>query len=256
MTTRVALVTGAAQGIGQAIALRLAKDGLDVAVDDIASKATELDLLVKQIQGLGRRAIALTEDVTQEHGVKRMVEETVTALGSLDVMVANAGVAPKKVVTIAEADLSDWDALLAVNLRGVVMCYKYAAKQMIKQGTGGRIIGASSICGLKGYAGLGDYCMSKAAVRSLTQSSALELKEHNIQVNAYAPGVINTAMARNDVHDKELGGPTSTTKQILRIPDAKTGDVNDVASLVSYLASPEAHFITGQTMAVDGAQSL
>ncbi|KAF9446454.1 NAD(P)-binding protein [Macrolepiota fuliginosa MF-IS2] len=246
MTTRVALVTGAAQGIGQAIALRLAKDGLDVAVDDIASKATELDLLVKQIQALGRRAIALTEDVSQEHGVKRMVEQTVAGLGSLDVMVANAGLGPRKIVTIAEADLSDWDELLAVNLRGVVMCYKYAAQQMIKQGTGGRIIGASSICGLKGYAGLGDYCMSKAAVRSLTQSSALELKEHNIQVNAYAPGLINTAMARDDLRDKELGGPTSSLKRILRMPDAKAGDANDVASLVSYLASPEAHFITGK----------
>jgi len=138
---RVALVTGAAQGIGRAIAIHLAKDGLDVALDDIESKKEQLDSAVNEIESLGRKAIALTEDVTKEDQVKQMIEKTVAAFGQLDVMIANAGIAPKEAKTLAEADISAWDRLWAVNLRGVVLCYKYAAQQMIKQGFGGRIIG-------------------------------------------------------------------------------------------------------------------
>ncbi|KAJ6531212.1 hypothetical protein B0H19DRAFT_1214377 [Mycena capillaripes] len=173
--TRVALVTGAAQGIGRAIALRLAADGLNVAVSDLPEKLDSLNAVVEEIQSLGSRAVAFVTDVAKEEEVKDMVESTVSVLGRLDVMV--------------------------------------------KQGDGGRIIGASSICGLRGYASVGGYCISKAAVRSLTQTTALELREHAITVNAYAPGVIETNM---------------------RQPA-------DVAAVVSFLASPDSHFVTGQS---------
>ncbi|EKM76458.1 hypothetical protein AGABI1DRAFT_115795 [Agaricus bisporus var. burnettii JB137-S8] len=254
MTTRVALVTGGARGIGRAIALRLAQDGFDVAVDDIPSQAEELKQVAEEIRNLGRRAIVLTEDVAQEDRVKEMVERTVKELGSLDAMIANAGVAAFQ--TVVDADISQWEQTWAINVRGVVLCFKYAAQQMIKQGTGGRIIAASSVCGLKGYAHLGSYCMTKAAVRSLTQTTALELLEHNITVNAYAPGVIDTAMTRNPEADKALGGPNAALKKLMHIPNAKTGQADDVASFVSYLASPQAHFVTGQTMTMDGGGTL
>ncbi|KXN80723.1 3-oxoacyl-[acyl-carrier-protein] reductase FabG [Leucoagaricus sp. SymC.cos] len=262
MSNSVALVTGGAQGLGQAIALRLAQDGFDVAVDDVPGKSAELEATSKEIEGLGRKSIFLTADVTREANVKEMVEKTVATLGRLDVMVANAGIAPKAATNVAEVDISAWEALWAVNIRGVVLCYKYAAQQMIKQGTGGRIIGdllflvclfiatyqskgASSLCGLKGFAGFADYCISKAAVRSLTQTTALELKDHNITVNAYAPGVINTPMSTSH-----------GAYEALRLADSRTGEADDVAGLVSYLASPGARHVTGQTIAIDGGALL
>ncbi|TFY81429.1 hypothetical protein EWM64_g2590 [Hericium alpestre] len=191
--TRVALVTGSAQGIGRAIALRLAADGLDVAVNDIERQSENIAKVVVEIQALGRRAIAVPADVTSEEAVEHMVTKTVEQLGRLDVvsyrmvdsgavvhlgaqMVANAGVAHGGVgpegASIVDMSLKNWQNLTAVNVEGVMLCYKYAARQMINQGQGGRIIGASSICGKK----------------------ALELAEHNITVNAYAPGVIDTPL--------------------------------------------------------------
>ncbi|KAF9458936.1 hypothetical protein BDZ94DRAFT_1070425 [Collybia nuda] len=251
--TRVALVTGGAQGIGRAIALQLASDGLDVAVNDIPSKSASLDSVVDEIKSLGRKAVALPSDVRKEEEVKNMVDKTVGELGRLDVMVANAGV--PHVSSFMEADLDAWEALFSVNIRGVILCYKYAAKQMVKQGSGGRIIGASSICGLKGFANVGAYCASKAAVRSLTQTAALELAEHGITVNAYAPGVIETAMTTHE-SDAALGGATAATKLLLNIPNSKTAQPEVVAGLVSYIASPGSHFVTGQIISVDGGLNV
>ncbi|KAF9458938.1 NAD(P)-binding protein [Collybia nuda] len=247
---RVALVTGGAQGIGRAIALRLASDGLDVAVNDIPSKLALLTTVVGEIQSLGRKGVALPYDVREDEEVKSMVDKTVDELGRLDVMVANAGIGGGY-MPIMEADPAKWEAIFAVNIRGVVLCYKYAAKQMVKQGGGGRIIGASSVGGLKGFANTGAYCITKAAVRSLTQTAALEFADHGITVNAYAPGVIETNLTIRDT-DSKLGGPTETFKRALKITHAKTGQPEFVASLVSYLASPDSHFVTGQTISIDG----
>ncbi|KAI0949993.1 hypothetical protein AcW1_006147 [Taiwanofungus camphoratus] len=238
-TTRVAIVTGAAQGLGSSIALRLADDGLDVAVNDIGSKTDQLQQIVTQIQAKGRRALAVPADVSRDADVQAMVAKVVEGLGGLDVMVANAGIVLFK--SILDTQLEEWDRMMLINVRGVMLCYKYAAVQMIKQGRGGRIIGASSVAGKTGVLNLSAYCASKFAVRGITQSAALEFAPHNITVNAYCPGGMNTPMgsfAHASVDDSHKQSPF--------------GDPEVIASIVSYLAKPESYFITGQSVVVDG----
>ncbi|KAJ7940194.1 hypothetical protein B0H13DRAFT_2299238 [Mycena leptocephala] len=248
-STRVALVTGAAQGIGRAIALRLAADGLDVAVNDLSGKIDALTTLVEEIQHHGRRAVVITTDVSKEDEVKGMVELTVSTLGRLDVQMPESWLEALRLETGHLTNVETWEKCWEVNIRGTLLCYKYAARQMVKQGGGGRIIGASSVCGLRGYPGVGAYCISKAAVRSLTQTTALELREHGITVNAYAPGAIDTEMIAHPA-DKEKGAGFFI-KQFFKIPEVRTGQPADVAAVASFLASPDAHFVTGQTISVD-----
>jgi len=243
-TPQTAIVTGSAQGIGRAIALRLANDGIDVVLNDIQSKSDALSEVADEIRKKGRRALVVIADCTQESEVQHLVDETVKEFSRLDIMIANAGIG--RGGSLLETSLSDWEQVWAVNVRGVFLCYQIAAKQMVKQGSGGRIIGASSILGKKGSAGLGAYSSSKFAVRGLTQCAALELGEHGITVNAYAPGVIQTEMI-----GPVLTGPGSLRER-MKIPHASLGQPEDIASIVSYLAKPEAHFITGQSIIVDG----
>lgn len=240
-TPCVALVTGAAQGLGLSIALRLADDGFDVAVNDLPSNEEALASVVAQIKAKGRRAMLLLADVTKEEEVRDMVSGAVDLLGGLDVMVANAGILFVRPLT--ENSVEEWDRIMSVNVRGVMLSYKYAALQMIMQGRGGRIIGAASTAGKAGFHGLSAYSSSKFAVRGLTQSVALELLPHKITVNAYAPTILRTPMASTLVAGWEAynikGG-------------APAAEPNVVSSLVSYLAKPEAYFITGQTISPNG----
>ncbi|CCM01233.1 uncharacterized protein FIBRA_03281 [Fibroporia radiculosa] len=242
---RVAIVTGAAQGIGRAVALRLADDGIDVAVNDLQSNADILIQLVAELQAKGRKSIPILADVSDEEGVKAIVTTTVQQLGKLDIMVANAGICALGL--LHELDVEQWDRVVAVNLRGTMLCYKYAAAQMIKQGHGGRIIGASSYTGKKGEAYASVYCTTKFAIRGLTQSLAMELLEHKITVNAYAPGVIDTPMAR-----RTLGGGGKAEWAIGAQPLEGAAEPDVVGSIVSYLVKPEAYFITGQSLNVNG----
>ncbi|OCH91275.1 short chain oxidoreductase [Obba rivulosa] len=243
---RVALVTGAAQGLGLAIALRLADDGLDIAVNDLGSSIEALHRVVSDIKAKGRRAIAVPADVTSEDDVKNMIDRVAKELGTLDVMVANAGIIILK--SLLDTSVEEWERLMAVNVRGVMLSYKYAARQMIKQGRGGRIIGACSTAGKRGSENLSAYCTSKFAVRGLTQSLALELRDHNITVNAYAPGVMMTSMAQ--LPDDDInGGPGTTFLKTVGLPTTwEIGSPDVVASLVSYLTKPESYFITGQAV--------
>ncbi|KAH9835357.1 uncharacterized protein C8Q71DRAFT_115825 [Rhodofomes roseus] len=250
-STRVAIVTGAAQGIGLSIALRFADDGLDVAVNDIAPKSSKLEEVVSQIRAKGRRSLALPGDVSNEEEVKAMVARVVEELGSIDVMVANAGIALHK--PFLETTTEEWERVVAINLRGVMLCYRCAATQMIKQGRGGRIIGASSQAGRIGTTSLAAYSATKFAVRGLTQTVALELAPHRITVNAYAPGFIITDLAYHPDDTKNGGKPGSTVKKLFGLPlDSPEAGPETVASMVSYLASPESHFVTGQTILVNG----
>ncbi|KAJ6496251.1 NAD-binding protein [Mycena sanguinolenta] len=242
----VALVTGAAQGIGRSIALRLAEDGFSVVVNDLSSNAENLQTLADEIQKKEQKCSHFAADVSQEEQVKAMVEHAVEAFGSLDVMVANAGILGS-VGPLIELSTEQWDRVLAVNARGTFLCYKYAGMQMIKQGHGGRIIGACSLAGKRGVNILTAYSASKYAIRGITQAAALEFGPHNITVNAYAPGCIKTpALAEMDPSEGlDLARSMSPFKQV--------GVPEDIASLVSFLASKESQFMTGQSISINGA---
>ncbi|QWF77861.1 acetoin reductase [Amycolatopsis sp. CA-230715] len=248
------LVTGAAQGIGKAIALRLAADGHDVAVNDIAANEAALKAVAEQIRAEGRRSAAVTADVSDPDSVSGMVAETVRAFGSLDVMIANAGIA--QVLPLLEVTPADWDRMMAINARGIFLCYQAAAKQMIAQGGGGKIIGAASIVAHRPFALLGHYSASKWAVRGLTQAAAMEWAEHGITVNAYCPGIVGTAMW--DLIDEKLAESEGLRKgQAIEkysnlIHLGRVSVPEDVASYVSYLASPDSDYMTGQSVMIDG----
>ncbi|KAI0684456.1 NAD-binding protein [Cytidiella melzeri] len=237
MSARVAFVTGGAQGIGESIALRLAEDGLDVAILDISGKEELMKAVAKKITDSGRRALWLVGDVTKEDSVKEAIARTVEVLGSLDVMIANAGIMSSK--SVIEISVEEWNNVLAINATGVMLCYKHAAIQMIKQGRGGRIIGACSVAGKQGFPNAAAYSASKFAVRGLTHTLSQEMKPHNILVNAYAPGFIATPML--DIPKGEEGAP-----------GPKVAEPSVVAGLVSYLVRPESYFINGQILSIDG----
>jgi meso-butanediol dehydrogenase / (S,S)-butanediol dehydrogenase / diacetyl reductase len=252
--SRVALVTGAARGIGRGIALRLADDGLDVAVNDIGANADELETVADEIRQAGRRTASVAADVSEPGEVEEMVRRVAEELGSLDVMVANAGIAQVK--PLLEVTPEDFDRVMAVNVRGVFLCYKAAAEQMIRQGSGGKIIGAASIAAHKGFAYLGHYSASKWAVRGLTQAAAQEWAEHGITVNAYCPGIVGTAMW--ELIDEQLGGYLGLKKgetleqysQLIAL--GRVEEPEDVAAFVSYLASKDSDYMTGQSVMIDG----
>ncbi|EHL02379.1 putative Diacetyl reductase [Glarea lozoyensis 74030] len=183
---RTAIVTGSARGIGKAIAIRLAEDGYDT---------------VKEIEALGRKSYGHAADVSKLSEVESLVEASVKTLGDLNLMVANAGIAQVK----ALLDLTEDDVrrIFEVNVFGVFNCYTAGAKQMIKQGSGGKLLGCASIVAFKPFALLSHYSASKWAVRGFTQAFAMEMAEHKITVNGYAPGIVGTAMW--DLIDEELG---------------------------------------------------
>jgi len=245
----VAIVTGASQGIGRAIALRLADDGFDVAINDLASAKEKLETLHQEIVSKGRKSHICIADVVEEDQVAHLVDEAVKELGDVEVMVANAGITLMK--PLLDTTVQDLDKILAINVRGVFLCYKYAAKRMIEQGKGGRLIGASSGVAKQGRASLSAYSASKFAVSGLTQSCADELGPHGITVNAYAPGAIETPMLHS--LSEHFGSWESlVAAESARLPVRFIGNPNDVAGLVSFLASKESRFITGQSMSING----
>ena len=250
----VAHITGAARGIGKAIALRLAQDGHDIAVSDLSSMEKELEATRQEIEAKGVKAIAVTGNVSDPEDVKRIVTETADQLGSLDVMVANAGVAQTK--ALLDVTPEEYDRIHAVNGRGVFLCYTEAARQMIKQGHGGKIIGASSIAGHKGFGLLGIYSSSKFGVRALPQAAAQELAEHGITVNAYCPGIVDTQMWVEVDHDlgeiNKVPEGESMKAMAAGITIGRVSTGADVAAFVSYLAGPDSDYMTGQSPLIDG----
>ncbi|KAF8881748.1 NAD(P)-binding protein [Infundibulicybe gibba] len=264
-TKGIAVVTGSAQGIGRAIALRLADDGFDVALNDIPSQMKALESLQEEISRKGRRSTIIVGDMSVEEDVKSLVNRVGAALGGLDVMVANAGICISKFMM--DTTLDDWERLFSINSRGVFLCYKYAGEYMIKQGRGGRLIAASSTAGKQATDVAGAYCVTKFAVRGMTQAFgalkisvpnlitypgiAKALGKHGITVNAYAPGIIDTDMLH--ILGEEVGGADKFyAEQRAAIPVGSLGTPADVASIVSYLASKESRFITGQSIPVNG----
>ncbi|RDB31129.1 Diacetyl reductase [(S)-acetoin forming] [Hypsizygus marmoreus] len=248
----VALVTGASQGIGRAIALRLAKDGFDIAINDIPSSKAKLESLSKEITEKGRKVCTAVGDVSSEDAVKNMISTVVKDLGGLDVLVANAGICITK--PLIDSTVDEWTRLFNVNVLGEFLCYKYAAQQMIKQGRGGRIIGASSVAGQQGEPGIGAYSATKFAIRGMTQVAAKEWGQHKITVNTYCPGAIETEMLENIGKDLVSSVKEFYEMQSKTSPLGYNGKPEDIASIVSYLASKEAHWITGQSIAVNGGR--
>ena len=251
---RSVLVTGAARGIGRAIAERLAADGLAVSVADLPSSAEALANTIAELTRHGVPALALPLDVSDMDAVDAAVAAHVDRFGGLDVMVANAGIAVT--APMIETTAEQWQRVLGVNVMGVFHCYRVAARQMIDQGRGGRLIGAASVAAHRGGKWQGAYSASKFAVRGLTQSVAQELAEHGITANVYSPGVVHTPMwesidkdmttARNTPLGSELAG------MVAAIPLGRLETPTDVAGVVSFLASPDSSYVTGQSIVVDG----
>ncbi|KAI0285432.1 NAD-binding protein [Russula aff. rugulosa BPL654] len=245
----VALVTGAAQGIGHAIALRLAADGYDIALNDLPAQEAVLRVTAEEVASRGRRVHCVLADVSSEIQVQTMVSDVVRVLGGLDVMVANAGIFLMK--SFVETTAEDLDRILGVNLRGTFLCYKYAGLQMISQGRGGRIIGACSGSSKQGYASLSAYSSSKFGIRGLTQCAALEFGAHGITVNAYSPGPVKTPLLDGAV---AIVGAEFEDQFIKGSALGQIGLPTDIAALVSYLVSKESHLITGQSITIDGGR--
>ncbi|KAJ7149124.1 NAD(P)-binding protein, partial [Mycena filopes] len=246
-----------AQGIGRAIALRLAADGFSVALADLPAKMPLLEALVAQITAVkegetpGAAAAAFGADVSEEGEVRALVEGCVERFGGLDVMVANAGVAGPRQARLVDLSADQWDTVMNTNARGTFLCYKYAGLQMIKQGRGGRIIGASSVAGKKAIATQAPYSASKFAIRGLTQAAALEFGSHGITVNAYAPGAIDTDMCAfsggTSVREKSRPGRVAEERAsyvVASVYERLGRTPEDVANLVSFIASKESQFIT------------
>ncbi|TFK50485.1 NAD-binding protein [Heliocybe sulcata] len=253
--TKVAIVTGAAQGIGQGIARRLAADGFQIMLNDLPSRLDDLSSLSRGLQSeLDCSVEVVTGDVSKEDEVKQLVDIAVEKFGGLDAMVANAGITVNKPILETSAD--EWNRLMNINARGTFFCYKYSAEQMIKQGRGGRIVGACSIAGKKGIADAAAYSASKFAVRGLTQSAALEWGKYGITVNAYAPGPINTPFLGtwDTYHTSKSGAAKGSWAESQKETTATgtLGTPEDIAALVSYLVSDDAKFITGQSIIIDG----
>jgi meso-butanediol dehydrogenase/(S,S)-butanediol dehydrogenase/diacetyl reductase len=251
--SRSAFVTGAAGGIGRAIAERLVADGFGVSVADLSSSADQLEALVVSLGGPDV-ALGLSVDVTEAASVEAAVAAHVGHFGGLDVMVANAGVAVT--APLVETTAEQWQRTMDVNVKGVLHCYQSAARQMIMQGRGGRLIGAASVAAHRGGKWQSAYSASKFAVRGMSQSAAQELAEHHITVNVYSPGVVHTPMwegidaEMSRRRGTELG--SEMAGMVAGIPLGRLELPTDVAGVVAFLASPEAAYITGQSIVVDG----
>ncbi|ACI50628.1 acetoin reductase [Gluconacetobacter diazotrophicus PA1 5] len=249
---KVALVTGAAQGIGRGIALRLAKDGADIALVDIKREA--LAAVAAEIEALGRKVTTFVADVGDRAQVRAAIDHTEKALGGFDIMINNAGIAQVK--PIASVAPEDVERIFRINVQGVLWGIQAAADSFMAREQKGKIINACSIAGHDGFAFLGVYSATKFAVRALTQAAAKEYASKGITVNAYCPGVVGTDMWVEIDHlfAQITGAPEGATfrKYVEGIALGRAETPEDVASLVSYLSSPDSDYMTGQSILIDG----
>ena len=249
---QVAIVTGAAQGIGRAIACRLAQDGFAVAIVDINADA--LEEVKKEIEGLGSQALVLKADLTQLEDVQKVINRS-AEWGQLTVLVNNAG--RVMITPFSEITEQEWDAIMTLNLKTVFFATQFAARHMR---TGARIINLSSISGRSGRSDQAHYAAAKCAVISVTQSAALSFASHGITVNAVCPGVVDTPMTSgiHKIRASTLGitPEESLARMVAKIPLGRLETTDDVAGAVSFLCSPDAAYITGQSLNVCGGMEM
>ncbi len=267
---KVALVTGAGgkNGIGRAIATRLAKEGVDVAVNDITEHPYAADQsdwqglpdVVREIEAMGQRAISVVADVADAAQVKEMVDQTVAHFGKIDILVNNAGtIAGKDRVPVVDLAEEDWDRVQRVNVKGVFLCSQAVARHLIRQGTGGKIINMSSVTGKRGSARFAAYSASKFAVIGFTQSLASELAPYQVNVNAICPGLVDTErfghlasvlMPQNLSADEQLAEYARRSEAA--VPIGRLAEGADVAKMAAFLASDEAAYLSGVSITVSG----
>ncbi len=241
---KVALVTGGARGIGQAIAMTFAKEGADIVVADVNLEIARKT--ASEIEGLGRKALALEMDVTNYDLVEEVINKILDKMGKVDILINNAGITKDNLVL--RMSQAEWDAVINVNLKGTFNCIKAVSRPMVKQRSG-RIISIASIIGLMGNPGQANYAASKAGIIALTKTIAKELASRNINANAVAPGFIQTEMTAKLPEDIKK-------KMLEAIPLAKLGTPQDVANLCLFLASDESSYITGQVITIDGGMVM
>jgi meso-butanediol dehydrogenase / (S,S)-butanediol dehydrogenase / diacetyl reductase len=255
-TSKVAMVTGGGQGIGEAICRRLAKDGFKVSVADVDKEkaATVADTINKE----GGNAIAIEVNVADREGVFAAVEETAAKLGGFDVIVNNAGVGP--ITPIDSITPEQFDNVYRINVAGVLWGTQAAHKKFKELGHGGKIINASSQAGVVGNPGLALYCGTKFAIRGITQVTARDLAKEGITANAYAPGIVRTPMMLGIAHEVGLQAGKSDEWGMQTFAEnialGRLSEPDDVAAAVSFMASPDSNYMTGQTLVVDGGMQF
>lgn len=268
---KIALVTGAGGklGIGRGIATRLASEGATVAVCDLNNNGTPdwagLPAVVDEINAAGGRAIGLTGSVTDSNDIQTMVETAISEFGQIDILVNNAGApAGPDRVPVVELPEEVWDLVIGVNLKGTFLMSQAVSRHMIQRGGGGKIINMSSISGKKGNAKFAAYCSSKFGVIGFTQSLALELGEHNINVNAICPGLVETervlgmasALKPNDETTTEEYRDVMIERTNAMNPLGRIAQAKDVADVAAFLASKEADYLTGLAINIAGGSYM
>jgi 3-oxoacyl-[acyl-carrier protein] reductase len=243
---KVALVTGAEQGIGKAIALAYGREGANVVVNYLDDQSAG-EAVAAQIRTFGPRAVAVTGNVARIHDVRQMVDAG-TTLGGIDVLVNNAGIFPR--VDFLEMSEAQWDEVLDVNLKGTFLCTQAVVRQMVAQGKGGAVINLASGAAFRSSPRGVHYVSSKAGIVGLTRAAALELARYQIRVNAIAPGLTDTAQPRYGMSEEELQAAARL------VPLGRIAVPEDIADLAVFLASDQARHITGQTIHVNGGQFL
>ncbi len=271
LKNKTVIITGSGRrgGIGEALALRFATEGCNVVISDIGAAkgeqfsqehigtTEEMEGIAHDVRALGGQAICVPCDVRYENDVENLIDKAVEAFGKLDIMVNNAGVG-YIMEAFTEFKVSSWDAVLDVNLKGVFLCSKQAAIQMIKQGHGGCIINIASQAAKSGFPFAAAYTASKHGVLGLTRSNAIELGKHQIRVNAVCPNHITTGLGhwQNKFFSEKLGLSYDDYLQAIKDknPLGRTGLVEDIAKACTFLASDQAAYITGEAMNVSGGE--